>query len=329
MKAVFLGEQGSGKTQLINRIQGFPFQKDYFPTRFARYVPAYELEIWDLSGDEQYKNHNGFYYRHAKIVVYCVDLSEDINTGTIQRELTHLLHYSSDATILLVGTKADLCMDSEEKLQKLRQELAGGDIREAFVTSSLYDEGTTAFVDYLKKLPAELAKEQETELARLDLSLWQQAEEQLRQEISRLPYNKYLDLKNEISILKGSLEKAETLLQKEEAIQNFNKQCHQILEGKYPVIYNSLLTLSAVAAVTVIAGLIGFGIGFAAGAWTGPGAFFTGLIAAHTAATAVVAVSASLGLLTGGLTAYGFFKQSKESAAVDNFVATMSASNNA
>lgn len=57
------------------------------------------------------------------------------------------------------------------------------------------------------------------------------------------------------------------------AIETFANNYHVILEGKHPNIKNAVLAVTTTAVVTVLAGLVGFGIGFAAGIWTGPGAF--------------------------------------------------------
>ena len=103
------------------------------------------------------------------------------------------------------------------------------------------------------------------------------------------------------------------------AIEEFTNKCHVILEGNHSNILNAVLTVAAIALVAVLCGIIGFAIGFAAGAWTGPGAFITGLMAGSAAAVAVVATSGSLGLAAGGLTAFGLFSDSKEMTAVNTF----------
>ena len=89
----------------------------------------------------------------------------------------------------------------------------------------------------------------------------------------------------------------------------------------------AVLSVAAAAVVTLIAGFVGFGIGFAAGSWTGPGAFITGFMSGSAAAASVVGASGCLGLLAGGLAAHGLFKESKEAIALTEFAADVSCLN--
>ena len=74
---------------------------------------------------------------------------------------------------------------------------------------------------------------------------------------------------------------------------------------------NAVLALAATALVSLLVGIVGFGIGFAAGIWTGPGAFISAVLACTAAAVTVATVSSTLGI---GAGAYMFFHTDKKAS---------------
>lgn len=96
----------------------------------------------------------------------------------------------------------------------------------------------------------------------------------------------------------------------------FANNCRKLLDNKDSNILNTILTIAAASVATVLAGGIGFGIGFALGLWTGPGAFYTALMAGSAAASATLAATGMVGMTTGVLAGYSLFKQTPEIAAV-------------
>jgi hypothetical protein len=106
---------------------------------------------------------------------------------------------------------------------------------------------------------------------------------------------------------------------KEIALNEFVAQCTETLEGKYASVLKSVLTITAIAVSAVLAGAAGFGIGFALGLWTGPGAFFTAVAGASYAALAVVGASGVSAGIAGTLAGIGLFRPSKELVGVKTF----------
>jgi hypothetical protein len=106
---------------------------------------------------------------------------------------------------------------------------------------------------------------------------------------------------------------------KEIALNEFVAQCKETLEGKYASVLKAVLTITAIAVSAVLAGTAGFGIGFALGLWTGPGAFFTAVAGASYAALAVVGASGVSAGIAGTLTGIGLFRPSKELVGVKTF----------
>ncbi len=103
---------------------------------------------------------------------------------------------------------------------------------------------------------------------------------------------------------------------KDAAVKAFLTHCKSQLAPKHASIAKAVMIFAVAAVVTVLAGVIGFGIGFVAGAWTGPGAFFAAIAAGAAAALSVVAIGSSLGLL-GGVAAHRYLKDPSDSAVLD------------
>ncbi|ETO93982.1 hypothetical protein [Legionella oakridgensis] len=100
------------------------------------------------------------------------------------------------------------------------------------------------------------------------------------------------------------------------AYVQFAQHCRETLDGKHPNILKTILTIAAVSVATVLAGAVGFGIGFALGLWTGPGAFFTGVMAGSAAASLTLAAAGTVGVTAGVLTGYSLFKPKADVSAV-------------
>ena len=110
------------------------------------------------------------------------------------------------------------------------------------------------------------------------------------------------------------------------ALSDFITKCESIMEhASFPAI-NAIKTFTGILC-SVLSFLAGFSIGFAAGLWSGPGAFISGLITGSAATMAVTGVSVVVGV-TGGLALAGLFKASKEhhcAEALKDFTTTYSA----
>ena len=94
-------------------------------------------------------------------------------------------------------------------------------------------------------------------------------------------------------------------------VSQFTSHCDDILQNKHSNTKRAVYTFAASIIVTALATLIGFGIGFATGCWTGPGAFITGFIAGGKAACATAAFTGLMGI-TAGHSAFQFFSKNKE-----------------
>ena len=156
-------------------------------------------------------------------------------------------------------------------------------------------------------------------------SLWKQANESLSKAMEDLSKPKQEKIRKEVDILHNKLISTElTPEQKLAAYADFKKNCEKILDKNEAKALNAILTVLAVVVAVVLAAVIGFGIGFIAGAWTGPGAFFSAVAAGSAAAISVVAATGATGVLVGTLVGLGLFKKkpkvADEKLAVEKYI---------
>src|SRR5579872_4677637 len=122
-KIIVFGDKNIGKTQLINRLIGQEYNSIYKTTTgmnfFTIKKEGLTLQFWDSSGDEQYKSLNKNYYNKSQIGLYCIDLSNEINTLQINNDIKEFKAQSPDAQLLLIGTKGDSFSTIEEAKNKL------------------------------------------------------------------------------------------------------------------------------------------------------------------------------------------------------------------
>ncbi|CEK10419.1 hypothetical protein [Legionella hackeliae] len=331
MAVIFFGSEKAG-TKLIHSIQNhFNIQPGVvnFDERAVYTTTVQGLSITFMNPDPRFKCMWNIFCPD-QVGFFCLELSEaDVNYQEIIAQIQLFKRDSNFSDVVLVGIPdKDYKGNPQEKLCDIRETLSGEKVytKKAFAISNQDD--ISKFVLSLNALEQEAASEaaEDEEFFDANFSPWQMAVVNLKGAIRNLPYKKFNAISAEINSLQTKLAQEDTSGQAQ-AIQAFSQNCHQILEGKHPHILNSVLILAAVALVTVIVGAIGFGIGFAAGVWSGPGAFFTGIVGGAAFAKATVAASASLGLFSGGLAAYGLFNSSKEEKkAVDNFVSGLSIS---
>ncbi|CEK11693.1 ADP-ribosylation factor-like protein [Legionella hackeliae] len=150
IKVIFFGSQASGKTELIKKLKNpeSKFESKYKRTIGADFLPIGEIKsksihTWDIAGDERFRALRLSYLRNANILCYCVDLSKDIDHAQIEKDIKEGLAYSPpEAKLIIIGTKADLCMSSGENPEDKLNSLQLNDVpHERIVTSALDKTG--------------------------------------------------------------------------------------------------------------------------------------------------------------------------------------------
>lgn len=113
---VFMGSGSCGKTSIIKRATAASLLDEGQLPRVEPTIGVDDcikrdahtsdttLKIWDLSGSERFRAACRVYLSPADYLVYCVDLSKDINPS----ELEWVREAYPDKPIFLVGTKDDI-----------------------------------------------------------------------------------------------------------------------------------------------------------------------------------------------------------------------------
>lgn len=127
---------------------------------------------------------------------------------------------------------------------------------------------------------------------------------------------KQLDYLVQINLYSAATQFIESLLETPEdsinAVEVFDLRCRTILDSQYNTSYYIVLGLTAIAiacATLAVGGALGVGIGMLSGLWQTPLLYMASLMAYEVPALGVAALSTTLGLGTGLISAYSFFKE--------------------
>ena len=118
IKCVFLGNEATGKTSIVDRYTRGVFNQYSQSTIGAAFNAkpltkknfTVKLDIWDTAGQERYRSMTPMYYRNADIAFVCVDLSNNNIETSFEYWVKALKHYSDieNRIVYLVGTKTDI-----------------------------------------------------------------------------------------------------------------------------------------------------------------------------------------------------------------------------
>lgn len=126
IKSVLLGNENVGKSSLVDRYinNSFSTQNEatvgcaFNTTSLNILDKVVKLDIWDTAGQERYKSLLPMYYRQAKVILICIDLSITLDVCEYINEwLTELKENQeySDKIIYVVGTKCDRKLEATSK----------------------------------------------------------------------------------------------------------------------------------------------------------------------------------------------------------------------
>ena len=112
VKIAFVGDTGVGKTQIISRINNYPFNGNYngIDFRFKEIIfkgHTIKLQMWDTSGKEKYKEIIPSYVRNSSIVFLIYDVSVKSSFDNIPNWITFIRSIENN-TLVLCGNKIDL-----------------------------------------------------------------------------------------------------------------------------------------------------------------------------------------------------------------------------
>ncbi|KAG7276169.1 hypothetical protein CRUP_030593, partial [Coryphaenoides rupestris] len=122
-KAVVVGDQGVGKTCLINRFCKDVFHRDYKATigvdfeieRFEVAGIPFSLQIWDTAGQEKFKCIASAYYRGAQVIITVFDMADIRSLDHTRQWLSEAMRENQPESCLvfLVGAKSDLLVSGQ------------------------------------------------------------------------------------------------------------------------------------------------------------------------------------------------------------------------
>ena len=125
IKCVFLGNEATGKTSIVERYTKGTFNIYTQSTIGASFNAKpiikkdlkIKLDIWDTAGQERYRSMTPMYYRNADIAFICVDLSSNDITNVFEYWYKALKKNSdSNNIVYLVGTKSDIKIEKNEQI---------------------------------------------------------------------------------------------------------------------------------------------------------------------------------------------------------------------
>ena len=125
IKVILLGNQGVGKTNLINVFMGKVFNPESTLTlgqNFSRKMIEYNgmkyfLEVWDTIGQEQLRTINKLFYKNSKIVIFVYDITNLESFQDLKNWVKEIdTQLGIDNVIKgVVGNKIDLYLDEKVK----------------------------------------------------------------------------------------------------------------------------------------------------------------------------------------------------------------------
>ncbi|EFC39949.1 rab family GTPase [Naegleria gruberi] len=93
-----LGPMKCGKSEYLKRLHQSEFSSIYRPTIGVEFYPKYfndsqcmmKFLIWDTSGDPQFSHNSLSYYRGARVVFFCFDLSDSASFEDMKKQVVDL-----------------------------------------------------------------------------------------------------------------------------------------------------------------------------------------------------------------------------------------------
>ena len=116
IKCVVVGDGAVGKTSMLIRYVQGTFPTDYIPTIFENYVKqividkkAYNLQLWDTAGQEEYQKLRPMSYPETNVFLLCFSLVSPSSLENISAIWSSEVRTAvPNSLIILVGTKMDM-----------------------------------------------------------------------------------------------------------------------------------------------------------------------------------------------------------------------------
>jgi len=169
VKVVMAGDGGVGKTTLLESYRGGDLSKVTMTIGVnlmsIKIDERFSLQIWDLSGQEQYRFLIDVFFRGAKLAILVFDVSRPQTLYNLVKWASILKEGAGDKIpTIVIGNKTDLGKNiDDEEIKKVIEELKLP-ILKYFETSAINNEGVIEVFSYLKQLFSAIKKRQESSL---------------------------------------------------------------------------------------------------------------------------------------------------------------------
>lgn len=162
-KIVLVGDSGVGKSNILSRFTRDNFtteEKSTIGVEFATRIltmhdgKKIKAQIWDTAGQERYRAITTAYYRGALGAMLVYDLTKSPSFENVPRWLRELKdHASKDIVLEIVGNKADLAAESDnrqvtaEQIEAMSKELDVPAIETSAKSGAGVDEAFTSVIE--------------------------------------------------------------------------------------------------------------------------------------------------------------------------------------
>ena len=161
-KVAIVGDCKVGKTSLKKKAANNKFPMNYEATlaytisHLSAKINNFQLsiELWDTSGDEQYKKLFEYYFKKTTIVILVYDISNRESFENLDNWIKIINNYPEVKNVILVGNKSDL--DDQRQVSKVEGEnyIISREIIKTFIECSArnYKSVETIFKETIKQL---------------------------------------------------------------------------------------------------------------------------------------------------------------------------------
>ena len=158
-KIIFVGDAGVGKTTIISRIMGNPYNEIYEPSIGVDFMSKtikyhgqnIKLQMWDTAGQEKYKGLIPSYVRNSSVVFVVYDISVKASFDNIPKWI-NFIKTIENTTLVLCANKIDL--ENREVKKEDGEELAKKENISFFEVSAKTDENIkNMFYNVVVELP--------------------------------------------------------------------------------------------------------------------------------------------------------------------------------